>query len=154
MRYLTALIIIILPFFSYAGDLVDAMSQSAAGMRVQGARMKVVSQNIANSSSTGNYPGAEPYRRQTIFFKNKPDRETGVETVHVDKVSKDYKTEFEARYDPSHPAADNDGYVLLPNVKSEIEMLDMKESEAAYQANLGAIETSKKMYTDTIDLLK
>ena len=139
---------------AFAGDLGDAFSHSAAGMRVQGARMKVVAQNIANADSTGSTPGADPYRRKIITFDNKYDREKGIVAVKVDNISKDYKTKFKAIYDPSHPAADENGYVLTPNVSTSIESLDMKEAERSYSANLGVIETTKRMYMQTIDLLR
>lgn len=137
-----------------ASGLDDAFAQSAAGMRVQGERMKIISENIANSESTGNTSAAEPYRRKTITFENKFDKKQGTNIVAVKNTGKDYKSPFEARFDPGHPAADEKGYVLLPNVKTSIEMLDMKESQRTYEANLGAIETTKRMYNNTLDLLR
>lgn len=137
-----------------ARNLEEAMTQSAEGMRAQGARMKVVTQNIANAESTGDYPGAEPYRRKIIFFKNKKNPRTGLETVTVQSVANDKKSQFKARFDPEHPAADENGYVLYPNVDKTTETVDMKEAERSYGANLGAIETSKRMYLGTIDLLR
>lgn len=123
-------------------------------MKTQSARMKVIAQNIANSGSTGTTPGAEPYRRKIITLKQKVDPETGNMVVKVDRIGRDYRTPFSAKYDPNHPAADNNGYVLLPNVSSTTEKLDMKESERSYEANLGAIGTSKRMYMNTLDLLR
>ena len=64
------------------------------------------------------------------------------------------KTAFGKKFDPSHPAANADGYVLLPNVESSMENVDMKEAERGYQANLGAVETTKRMVSSTIDLLR
>jgi flagellar basal-body rod protein FlgC len=139
---------------AFASGLDDALMQSAAGMRVQSERMKVVSENIANQSSTGTTPGAEPYRRKTINFKNKVDKQTGVEMVTVNKIGRDYKTPLNAKFDPSNPAADEKGYVLTPNVDTPIEMVDMKEAQRAYEANMSAMSTSKKMYMTTIELLK
>lgn len=136
------------------GGLMDSFTKSASGMKVQGARMKVIAQNIANAESTGTTPGAEPYRRKTITFTNKPDRNTGTTRVMVEKIGKDHRTPFAARYDPVHPAAGENGYVLYPNVKRSIEMMDMREAERSYEANLGALDTSKNMYQRTIDLLR
>ncbi len=154
MRFTAFILIIILPSLSYALGLEDAFSRSAAGMKAQSQRMKVISQNIANADSTGTSPDEEPYRRKTIYFKNTIDPETGNEIISVDKISRDYKTHFKARFDPSHPAADEDGYILLPNVNRSIENVDMKEAERSYEANLGAVETTKRMYLNTLELLR
>ena len=137
-----------------SSGLQSAFHQSAAGMKTQSERMKVVSQNIANAESTGDTPGAEPYKRKIIFFENKFDKKLGTETVRTKKVIRDDKSEFKAKFDPSHPAADENGYVLLPNVKTSIETLDIKEAQRSYEANLGAIETTKRMFFSTVDLLR
>lgn len=137
-----------------SSGLDDALIQSAAGMRTQSERMKIVSENIANQSSTGTTPGSEPYRRKTITFKNQVDKETGVEAVKVSKIGRDYKTPLRAKFDPGHPAADENGYVLTPNVDTPIEMVDMKEAQRSYEANISAMQTSKRMYMNTIELLK
>lgn len=144
----------IFPCLAEAVDLEDAFTQSAAGMMVQSQRISIISQNIANSDSTGSTAGSLPYRRKTILFKNNVDPKTGNEVIGIAKVSRDYKTKFQATYDPGHPAADEDGYVLLPNVSRTIETVDMKEAERSYEANLGAIETTKRMYMNTLELLR
>lgn len=135
-------------------SLSDAMLQSASGMKVQSERMKVVAQNVANATSTGSTPGALPYQRKTITFANRLNRQRGATVVTVDRIGRDTKTDFSKRYEPSHPAADNDGYVLYPNVKRSLEMMDMREAERSYEANLGVMETSRRMYSNTIDLLR
>ncbi len=153
MRKIVAIIL----FFatpSFAGGLDDAFNQSAAGMKAQSERMKVISQNIANSSSTGSTPGAEPYRRKLITFTNKKNKATGGESVQVDKIRKDYKTSLQAKFDPAHPAANSEGYVLMPNVNTSIENADMKEAQRSYEANLGAIDTTRYMIDVTVDMLK
>jgi len=154
MKFKIFLLIVLTSSVAFAGSLDEAIMQSTSGMKAQGARMKVVAQNIANTTSTGQTPGAEPYRRKLIFFKNKIDKNTGYNVVQVDKITGDRKTKFNAKFDPSHPAANADGYVLLPNVEPTIENLDMKEAQRGYEANLGAVETSKKMIGSTIDLLR
>ena len=106
-------------------DLMDTMRISASGMKAQSERLKVVSQNIANAEAVGTTNGSDqPYRRQTITFKNRLDRETGATLVKVDKVGVD-RSDFDKRYDPSHPYADDQGYVLYPNVNPIMEMMDM-----------------------------
>lgn len=139
---------------SFAGTLTDALQISGSGVKAQSERMKIVAQNIANVDSTATEPGQDPYRRKIITFKNKKDPVTGAEIVVVDKIGRDYKADFEYRYDPYHPAANEEGYVKISNVKKSIEKLDMKEAELGHRANLGAIETTKSMYMSTIDLLR
>ncbi|MCH7550881.1 MAG: flagellar basal body rod protein FlgC [Proteobacteria bacterium] len=134
-------------------DLIKTMRISAAGMRVQGQRLRVISQNIANANSLPQDPGDKPYRRQVITFRNELDRSIGLETVRVGKVQPD-RSEFGKRYEPSHPAADADGYVLTPNVNTLIEMTDMREAQRSYEANLSVIKASKAMLNLTIDLLR
>ncbi len=137
-----------------ASEILNAMSISAAGMRTQGMRVRVISENVANSSTTGQTPGADPYRRQTISFKNVLDKQLGIDTVRVDKVGVDTKSPFPVKYMPEHPAANEEGMVKMPNTKSLIEMMDIREAQRSYEANLGMIEQSRSMAMRTIDLLR
>lgn len=134
-------------------DLVKTLAISASGMKAQGARLRVIAENIANADSVGDTKDGEPYRRKLITFKNTLDRATGVDTVRVNRVTTD-KAEFPKRYDPSHPAADGDGYVRMPNVRSLMEVMDMREAERSYEANLRMIESAKQMLQRTIDVLR
>ncbi|MFQ5764547.1 MAG: flagellar basal body rod protein FlgC [Rhodospirillales bacterium] len=134
-------------------DIIKTMRISGAGMRVQGERLRVVSQNIANANSLPQDPGRNPYRRKVITFKNELDRTIGLKTVRVDRVQPD-RSDFGKRYNPNHPAADPDGYVLTPNVNSLIEMTDMREAQRSYEANLNVIKASKSMLSMTIDILR
>ncbi len=134
-------------------DLFKAMAVSASGMKVQGTRLKVIAENLANANTTAETPGDLPYRRKVVTFQNALDRQMGVETVRVAKIDVD-KKDFERRYDPSHPSADADGYVLLPNVSSIIEAMDMREAQRSYEANLSAIDSARQMLTRTIDILR
>lgn len=134
-------------------DLIKTMRISGAGMRVQGQRLRVIAQNIANANSLPQEPGKDPYRRKVVTFKNELDRAIGVKTVRLDKVQLD-KSDFGKRYEPSHPAADVDGYVLTPNVNPLVEMTDMREAQRSYEANLSVIKSSKAMLNQTIDLLR
>ena len=134
-------------------DLLKTLRISAAGMKAQGTRLRVIAENIANANSLAQGPGQDPYRRKIVTFKNELDRNIGVRTVAVDKIKTD-KSEFGKQYDPNHPAADADGYVLIPNVNTLIEMMDMKEAQRSYEANLNVIKSSKAMLQGTIDILK
>ena len=133
-------------------DIIKTMRISGAGMRVQGQRLRVIAQNIANANSLPQEPGKDPYRRKVVTFKNELDRAIGLKTVRLDKVLPD-RSSFSKRYEPNHPAADTDGYVLTPNVNPLIEMTDMRESQRSYEANLSVIKSSKAMLNQTIDLL-
>ncbi len=134
-------------------DLLKTMAISAAGMKVQGARLRVIAENIANADSLAQSPNGKPYRRKVIIFKNELDRRIGLNTVHVDKIRPDMSS-FGKKFDPNHPAADSDGYVLTPNVKSLIEMMDMREAQRSYEANVTAIRSSKSMIEAAIGILE
>jgi len=134
-------------------DLSKTLKISAAGMQAQNARMRTIAENLANADSLAESPGADPYRRKMLTFKNALDRATGVELVRPDKVIRD-KSDFQKRYDPNHPAADADGYVQAPNVNSLIEVMDMRQAQRGYEANLNVIEVAKTMLLRTIDILR
>jgi flagellar basal-body rod protein FlgC len=134
-------------------DLMESLMISAAGMRAQGQRLRVVAENLANADSVSEVPGGDPYRRKTITFKNALDKELGLKTVQVSKVGED-QSDFRMKYEPGNPAADAKGYVKLPNVNSLIEMTDMREAQRSYEANLRAIEVARTMLQRTIDLIR
>jgi flagellar basal-body rod protein FlgC len=134
-------------------DLMESLMISAAGMKVQGDRLRVVAENMANADSVSEVPGGDPYRRKVITFKNALDKELGLETVQVAKIGVD-QSDFRMKYDPGNPAADAKGYVKLPNVNSLIEMTDMREAQRSYEANLRAIEVARNMLQRTIDLIR
>jgi flagellar basal-body rod protein FlgC len=134
-------------------DLIKSIKISTAGMRVQGTRLRVISENIANADSLPDGPGDTPYRRKQVSFKNVLDRSLDAKRVKVDKIQLD-KTDFDKKYDPQHPAADENGYVAVPNVNPLVEMMDMREAQRSYEANLSIIQVSKSMLTRTIDMLR
>ena len=86
-------------------------------------------------------------------FANELDRRMGLDKVGVGKITSDM-SDFGKKYDPNHPAADDDGYVLTPNVNSLIEMTDMREAQRSYEANMEVIKASKSMLSSTIDVLR
>ncbi|MDI9408037.1 MAG: flagellar basal body rod protein FlgC [Candidatus Pacebacteria bacterium] len=134
-------------------ELKSAMQIAASGMKAQGTRLRVISENLANADSTAQVPGGEPYRRKMVTFQNVLDRQTGQDRVKVSKIIPD-AADFQLHYDPHHPAANSDGYVMLPNVNPLIEATDMREASRSYEANLNVIETSKAMIQKTIDILR
>ncbi len=136
-----------------AGDLTVSADIAASGMRVQAERLKVIAQNMANADSISTEPGGQPYRRQVVSFQNYIDQETGAQMVKVDKIVRD-NSPFEKKYAPNHPGADAQGYISLPNVNPLIEMMDMKEAQRAYDANLNMMKTAREMNTSVLDILK
>lgn len=128
------------------------MAVAASGMRVQSERMKVISENIANADSTSPTPGADPYRRKVSTVTSKFDRELGAHLVATGKTIND-KSEFRSQYDPGNPNADKQGYVKLPNVDPLIEIMDMREAQRSYEADLTVMDATKQMLAKTVDLL-
>ena len=136
-----------------ANDLTISADIAASGMKAQAERLKVISQNMANADSVSAEKGKAPYRRQVVSFANYVDAKTGAEKVKVDKIVKDMSP-FEKKYDPNHPAADSHGYIELPNVNPLVEMMDMKEAQRVYEANLNMLKTAREMNNSVLDILK
>ncbi|MGK7868696.1 flagellar basal body rod protein FlgC [Falsiroseomonas sp. E2-1-a20] len=140
-------------------DLDRALRISAAGMAAQSTRLRVVAENLANRDSTGESAGADPYRRRTVSFANRLDRAlgsgsgAGTETVAVSRIGT-APGDFPTRFDPAHPAADARGYVKTPNVDSVVEVMDMREAQRGYSANLSVLETTRGMLTRAIEALR
>jgi flagellar basal-body rod protein FlgC len=134
-------------------DLSKALTISARGMDAQTTRLRVVAENLANQESTGSSPGAEAYRRKTISFENQMDRALGVSTVRVKQIRHD-QTDLPLRHEPSNPAANAEGYVKVPNVNSFIEVMDMRDAQRIYSANLSVMEVTRGMLNRTIEMLK
>ena len=108
---------------------------------------------LANADSEATEPGKEPYRRKIISFRNVLDREIGANIIKADRIRTD-NSEFGRRFDPNHPAADENGYVLRPNINALIEIMDMREAQRSYEANLNAIRSARTMAQQTIRLLR
>lgn len=134
-------------------DLMNSMAASAAGMKAQGTRLRIISENLANANSTAPSPGDLPYRRKVVMFQNALDKEMGTELVKVKKIDVD-RGDFQRRYDPGHPSAGADGYVLMPNVNTLVESMDMREAQRSYEANLNTIDATRQMIMRTVDLLR
>ncbi len=134
-------------------DLLKALNISTAGLKAQSSRMRIIAENLANSSTTATSPESSPYRRKTISFQNILDRMTSTKLVKVTGYGLD-PSAFPKRHDPNHPAADDKGFVQLPNVTSMTEMMDMQEAQRSYEANLSVIEAARGMLQRTIDLLR
>ncbi len=134
-------------------DLDASLGVSASGLRAQSLRMRTIAENLANQDSVADTPGGNPYRRKVISFQAAVDRASGATGVKVKSIQGD-RSDFTKVYQPGHPAADAQGYVLKPNVNGLIESADMKAAQRSYEANLNAIEAAKSLTMRTIDLLK
>jgi flagellar basal-body rod protein FlgC len=134
-------------------DASDIFAISGSALSAQDVRMKVIAENIANANTTAEGPGMQPYRRHVVTFKNEFDKALGAYKVEVGQVKTD-PSDFIKKFDPSHPAADAQGYVLTPNVNPLTEMMDMGEANRAYQANLNVIDATRGMIIRTIGLLQ
>jgi flagellar basal-body rod protein FlgC len=133
-------------------DIQAAISAAASGMRAQTVRMRVAAENVANANSTGDNPSEEPFRRRIPLLES-TTLSSGAEGVRVVGAANDM-TAFRQEYNPSHPAAGEDGYVRLPNVDTLVEMMDLRDATRAYEANLNMIEAARTMTTRTLDLLR
>lgn len=151
------------------------------GLSAQRFRVNIISSNIANANTTRTEEGG-PYRRREVIFKafnfdkvlnSKIEKESnftpysdpldeGLKSkealpplmgVVVDKVVRD-DSEPKMKYDPSHPDADESGYVAYPNINPVVEMADLIEATRAYQANVAAFQNVKAMANSAIELMK
>jgi flagellar basal-body rod protein FlgC len=134
-------------------DLSISSKVASTGMKAQATRLRVISENLANADSTSEIPGREPYRRKLITFRNALNKEIDADTVKVKRIIND-KTPLKSKYDPSHPGANAEGYVQIPNVNSLVELMDMREAQRSYEANLNVISTSRSMVAKTLELIK
>ncbi len=148
-EFLTVLIaLFVITPSAFADALETAIEIAASGAKVQMERLTAAAENIANEDSTGSTPGEQPYRRKVVYVHNKYDPRLKTNIVQVKKYGYD-KAPFLKRYDPNHPAADAEGYVLYPNVHKEIEKADTIEAKNSHEANLSIIEISKAMMQKT-----
>jgi flagellar basal-body rod protein FlgC len=126
---------------------------ASSGLDVQETRMRILSENLANSQSTGDTPGADAYRRKTVSFSWELDRSIGASRARVSKIGED-PGNFTIEYDPGNPAADSQGMVKMPNVNVLVELADMREANRTYEANLQTVKQTRELVSMTIDLLR
>lgn len=135
--------------------LFQSFDISASGMTAERFRIDTIAQNIANINTTRTEDGT-PYRRKVVtfgekeltpfssYYESSKARAVG-NGVKVTSVREDTETEFKMEYDPSHPDADENGYVSYPNVNTVTEMTNLIDATRAYEANTTAFEASKSM---------
>lgn len=134
-------------------DFLSSLKIAATGLHAQNARMRVIAENIANADSTGKTPGSDPYRRRIPTFKAAMDENAGGQIVEIGNTALDM-SDFETKYDPGNPAADQKGYVKYPNIDPLIESMDMREAQRTYEANLNVVTVTRQMLSRTLDILK
>ena len=136
-------------------SMFSAFNINASGMTAQQYRMDIISENVANANTTRTSDGT-PYRRKVVTFEEKNNANMSFHNilgrtskqyqgsgVKVAKVSEDYNTEMNMVYDPSHPDADENGYVTYPNVNIVTEMTNLIDASRSYEANATAFNASK-----------
>ena len=141
-------------------DTATAFAISASGLRAQRLRMDVIAANLANAQSTRT-PEGGPYRRRDVVLEAVPQSESfddmlaagGAPTtaVKVSRIVEDTRPP-QVVYDPGHPDADADGYVALPNVNVVTEMVDMMAATRAYEANIAALNATKRILEAALEI--
>jgi len=125
-------------------EKISAMAMS--GMRAQAHRMQIVSENIANTDTHG-------YKRKLITFDNVFDRKDGVSRVEIGKLYLD-RTPGEEIFDPNHPFANAEGYVVMSNVNMMTEIADVREANRSYEAGLETFRQARDMYKSLLEILR
>lgn len=141
-------------------DVMTAMKISASALKAERTRLNITSMNMANANTTRTMEGG-PYRAKSVVFQAKPLQDefhralTGADArlrqVEVAKITED-KTPFKEIYDPTHPDADENGIVKMPNVNVAEQMVDMLDARRAYEANVAAIEAAKSMAMKALEI--
>ncbi|SES67224.1 flagellar basal-body rod protein FlgC [Natronincola peptidivorans] len=144
-------------------SIFNAINISATGLTAERLRMDVISKNIANANTTRTVNGG-PYRRQVVVFKSQEqpafsqflntavaNRDKNLKGVEVAGIRND-QTPFKKTYDPGHPDADADGYVLMPNVEIVTEMANMISATRAYEANVTSLNATKSMALKALEI--
>ena len=145
--------------------LFTGMNSNSSGMSAERLRLDVISENIANANTTRTKEGG-PYVRKNVIFTekvstadsfgeviNRTNRGIG-NGVKVTAITKDTDTDMNLVYEPSHPDADENGYVLYPNVNIVTEMTDLIDASRAFEANTTAFEASKNVASRGLSILE
>jgi flagellar basal-body rod protein FlgC len=134
-------------------DFIKSLAIASSGLRAQIGRMRIISENIANSDSVSPTPGGDPYRRRIVTFSSELDRTLGANVVKIGPVQTD-SSDFLVKHEPGNPAADANGDVKYPNVNNLVEMTDLRDAQRSYEANLNVISATRRMLQRTIDIIK
>ncbi|MDZ4677641.1 MAG: flagellar basal body rod protein FlgC [Oligoflexia bacterium] len=142
-------------------DFLTGMRVSASGMTAQRMRMNAISSNIANVNTTKT-PEGGAYRRKEVVFSSLPQQrhfgeilagkvDADIDRVQVVDIRPDRKGPL-LKYEPTHPDANEEGYVAYPDINMMQEMVDMISASRSYEANIAAMNTSKNMALSAIEL--
>ncbi len=133
---------------------VDGMSSTidiaVSGLRTQGLRMNTIASNIANANTSRTDTG-EPYRRREVILSTIMEQLSGANVV---EVAQDFTSDFKSLYEPGHPDANPEGYVLMPNVDIPLEMMHMVTASRAYQANAAVLKRYQESVNVALELLR
>lgn len=148
-------------------SIFTALNISSSGMTAQQLRSDIIAQNIANVDTTRTEDGT-PYRRKNVVFAEKSNsnlssfsnvltaatKSIAGQGVKVTRVIEDTETAMKMAYDPSHPDADENGYVTYPNVNVVTEMTDLIDATRSYEANITSFNATKAMLTKGLEVGK
>jgi flagellar basal-body rod protein FlgC len=153
-------------------SLFEAMTASASGMTAERLRMEVGADNLANANTTRTEDGG-PYMRKVAVLEPRNDQKSfpDISNISVEgSIPGQSKTDVgdgvrvtsveetdgmpKRRYLPDHPDANEEGYVLMPNVDPMEEMVDLMGASRAYEANVSAIESAKGMYNQALRIMQ
>lgn len=130
-----------------------SMQISATGLAAERLRMDTITSNMANARTTRSADGSGPYVRKIAVFQEALDANKGMAGVKAVKIEKD-KSPLNREYDPTHPDADDDGYVTMPNVNVLNEMADMMVATRSYEANVDTFNGLKSMFSKALEIGK
>ena len=139
-------------------NFLQSLEISASGLYAQRRRMDVIASNLANIETTHTKKGG-PYRRKMVVMSPKPVEDFNkaltlqAEGVKIDDIVED-KSPFKKTYNPSHPDANKNGYVLKPNVDLVVEITNMLMARRAFEANIAAIKSTKQMALKALEIGK
>jgi len=138
-------------------DFLTPLETSATGLYAQRKRMDIIASNLANLETTRTEKGG-PYRRKMVVMKSKSMNgsfknvlDGQVKGVQIDQIVED-KSPFKKVFNPSHPDADKDGYLLKPNVELIVETTNMLMARRAFEANIAAIKASRQMILKALEI--
>jgi flagellar basal-body rod protein FlgC len=138
-------------------DIIPGIETASGALQAQRTRLDIIAQNIANAQTTRG-PNGQPYARQVVSFESELIKRMGDSTtapalrgVHVSRVTSDPRP-GPSVHNPSHPDADAEGFVRMPNVNMAMEMVDLISATRAYEANLSVVKAGRDMATKTLDI--
>jgi flagellar basal-body rod protein FlgC len=143
-------------------NLMTAIDIGASGLTAQRRRLEVLVSNLVNANTT-RPAGTEPYRRRDVMFAAEPpapdfgsamnEAMSGLNGVQISGVTTDASEPLK-RYEPGHPHADREGYVLYPNINPMEEMVNVISATRSYEANLQAVNAAKDMAAKTLEIIR